>query len=131
MQVDLGLSELNAQTASEAFDEDVAQKLRSYLQNECILDLAGTDRVMVMLKKIYINGIRLLILKTSFSPEESQIENPGDEPSQEIMASTRQVSEYLGKKIADNMVDAQMALLYSTAAQLAAHDERIHSRPRH
>lgn len=130
MLVDLGLSELDAQTASQAFDAEVAPKLRTYLQNDCILDLAGTNRVMTLLKKIYINGVRLLHAKTSFTQEELLIKSPEDEPSQEIIDSTRQITEYLGKTIADNLVRAQMALLYSVAAQLAAHDEKIHRRPR-
>lgn len=130
MQVDLGLSELDAQTASQAFDSEVAAKLRSYLQNECVLDLAGTNRVMTLLKKIYINGVRLLHAKTSFTAAELLIESPGQQPSQEIIDSSRQITEYLGQAIADNLVSAQMALLYSAAAQLASHDEKIHPRPR-
>lgn len=130
MQVDLGLSEPDAQTASQSFDSEVAGKLRAYLQNDCILDLAGTNRVMALLKKIYINGVRLLHARTSFTAQELMIEDQGQQPSQEIIDSSRQITEYLGQTIADNLVSAQMALLYSTAAQLAIHDEKIHRRPR-
>lgn len=130
MHVELGLTELDAQSASQAFDDEIAAKLRAYLLNDCILDLEGTNRVMTLLKKIYVSGVRLLHARTSFTPDELRIESPDEKPSQEIMDSSRRIAETLGQTIATNLVSAQMAMLYSVAAHLAQHDEKIHRRPR-
>lgn len=131
MQVDLGLTELDAQSAAQAFDADLAGKLRDYLQNDCILDLDGTNRVMDLLKKIYINGIRVLHAQFFFEPSELGELSADGQPSQEVRETMRARTEQLGKTISDNLVSAQHVMLYSVAANLAANDERVHRRPKH
>lgn len=131
MQVDLGLTELDAQSAAQAFDDGLASKLRDYLRNECILDIAGTNRVMELLKRIYINGVRMLQAQFYFSPAELRIDHPEQEPSQEIIEASQQMSQAIGKQISENLVNAQLAILYSAASHLAMQDEKVFKRPRH
>jgi hypothetical protein len=131
MQVDLSLSPLEPQVAATAFDTEIADKLISYLRNDCILDNAGVTRVMSLLKQTYINGIRILGAQVLIHPE-AGVDPSEAQPSQEIMEATaRALGEQVCSNIMDNLIQAQTDLLMSMAWTLAALDERVYKRPRH
>jgi hypothetical protein len=130
MNVDLSLINLDAESASSNFDDEIAAKMRDHLRNECFLDLAGTNRVMVLLKKAYVEGVRLLHAKMTLLPEHLGVGTDA-QPSAEIIEASRERATTLGKSISDALYNAQMAMLFSMANQLATHDEKIYKRSRH
>jgi hypothetical protein len=131
MQVDLSLSPLEPQVAATAFDTEIAEKLISYLRNDCILDNAGVIRVMSLLKQTYVNGIRVLGAQVLIHPE-AGVDFSDGQPSQEIMEATaRAHGERVCSNIMNNLIQAQTDLLMSMAWTLAALDERVYKRPRH
>lgn len=130
MQVELSLDILEPQVAANAFEADIAPRLIEYLRNDCILDTAGVNRVMPLLKQTYIHGIRVVSALIDIYPTPG-MELIDGQPSQEIIDATRANGEAVCINIVNNLIQAQTDLLTSMALTLAAHDERVYKRPRH
>jgi hypothetical protein len=130
MQVELSLAGLEPQVAANAFEADIAPKLADYLRNDCILDTAGVNRVMPLLKQTYVNGIRVVNALIDIYHTSGMALIDG-QPSQEIIEATRANGEAVCSNIVNNLINAQTDLLISMAWTLAAQDERIFKRPRH
>lgn len=130
MQVELSLDILEPQVAANAFEAEIAPRLIEYLRNDCILDTAGVNRVMPLLKQTYINGIRVVSALIDIYPTPG-MELIDGQPSQEIIDATRANGEAVCTNIINNLIQAQTDLLTSMAWTLAAQDERVYKRPRH
>jgi hypothetical protein len=131
MQIAIETDEFEFQAACSSFDGKIAPILLGHLQNECILDRAGIERVMPLLKKSYLHGMRTLKIGFTFNDHERGPLSEQGEVSPLRIDELKTMSETIGRHISETVSEAQLEMLFSMARTLAAYDEKTFKRPRH
>lgn len=106
---------------------EVEPVLKTYLRDDCLLDSAGIERVMPLLRKAYRKGFRMIScgLSVVVSEEESARIRAEGAP----MAPPLEF-EHISNVMAQLLGDVQMSMMYGLAHSMAVQDERIYPRPR-
>lgn len=131
MQFELKLEPNPVGISTEIFETRVEGQMREYLQNTCILDPNGINRVIPLLRKTFISSCNGLMAGLSVEPLELGPLDENGDPAPEKIEWVKTQTHALGDKVSEILFEQHIQMMLSMAKTLADHDERVYKRLRH
>ena len=124
MQLSLSLVDVNPGLIADVFDEKISQHLMNHLYGECALDKDGVNRIMPLLKKVFMSSTKAVAY-------EANLEDLQAGKSAEDRQSTKEMVNEFALLTARALDESRIAILYSLATVMAEQDEKLVRRTRH
>jgi len=124
MQLTLSLVDVNPGLIADVFEEKISQQLINHLYGECALDKDGVNRIMPLLKKVFMSSTKAVAY-------EANLEDLQAGKSDEDRQSTKEIVNEFALLTARALDESRIAILYSLATVMAEQDEKLVRRTRH
>lgn len=124
MQLSLSLVDVNPGLIADVFEEKISQQLINHLYGECALDKDGVNRIMPLLKKVFMSSTKAVAYEANLDDLQA-----GKSP--EDRQSTKEMVNEFALLTARALDESRIAILYSLATVMAEQDEKLVRRTRH
>lgn len=124
MQLSLSLVDVNPGLIADLFEEKISQQLINHLSGECALDKDGINRVMPLLKKVFMSCTKAVAYEANLDEMQAG-------KSIEDQQATKQMVNEFALLTARALDENRIATLYSLATVMAEQDEKLVRRTRH